>query len=226
MLRLTSHLKREGEKKMIKVMVVDDHELIRSGIAALLSDLPNIQVIATAGSGEEAILFVKQQQPHVILMDVRMPGIGGIAATQKIVAAYPEIKIIALTSCTEEPFPTNFLKAGAQGYLTKGATVEKMAEAIQRIASGKKFLDPEIAHKLALKKTENALLSPFEQLSIREFNIVLMLNKGLSHKAIAEKLFISTKTLNSYRYNIYEKLKIKTDVELILLANQRGLIEP
>ena len=199
---------------MIKVMIVDDHELIRSGVAALLSDLPNIEVIATVGSGEEAILLAKQQKPNVILMDVRMPGIGGIAATQKIAATHPDIKIIALTSCTEEPFPTNLLKAGAHGYLTKG------------VASGKKFLDPEIAHKLALKNTSNALPSPFEQLSIREFNIVLMLNNGLSHKAIAEKLFISTKTLNSYRYNIYEKLNVKTDVELILLANQTGLIEP
>ncbi|HEV2523665.1 MAG TPA: response regulator [Gammaproteobacteria bacterium] len=211
---------------MIKVMVVDDHELIRSGIRALLSDLPNIEVIATAGSGEEAILLAKQQKPNVILMDVRMPGIGGIAATQKIAAAHPDIKIIALTSCTKEPFPTNLLKAGAHGYLTKGATLEKMAQAIQSVATGKKFLDPEIAHKLALKNTSNAPPSAFEQLSIREFNIVLMLNNGLSHKAIAEKLFISTKTLNSYRYNIYEKLNIKTDVELILLANQTGLIEP
>ncbi|HXH55094.1 MAG TPA: response regulator [Gammaproteobacteria bacterium] len=211
---------------MIKVIVVDDHELIRSGIAALLSDLPNIEVVATASSGEEAILLAKQQKPNVILMDVRMPGIGGIAATQKIASTYLDIKIIALTSCTEEPFPTNLLKAGAHGYLTKGATVEKMAQAIQSVATGKKFLDPEIAHKLALKNTSNALPSPFEQLSLREFNIVLMLNNGLSHKAIAEKLFISTKTLNSYRYNIYEKLNIKTDVELILLANQTGLIEP
>jgi two-component system invasion response regulator UvrY len=213
-------------RKMIKVMVVDDHELIRSGIAALLSDLPHIEVIATAGSGEEAVLLAKQLKPNVILMDVRMPGIGGIAATQKIAAAHLDIKIIALTSCTEEPFPTNLLKAGAHGYLTKGATVEKIAQAIQSVATGKKFLDPEIANKLALKNTSNALPSPFEQLSIREFNIVLMLNNGLSHKAIAEKLFISTKTLNSYRYNIYEKLNIKTDVELILLANQTGLIEP
>ena len=168
---------------MIKVMIVDDHELIRSGVAALLSDLPNIEVIATVGSGEEAILLAKQQKPNVILMDVRMPGIGGIAATQKIAATHPDIKIIALTSCTEEPFPTNLLKAGAHGYLTKGASVEKMAQAIQSVASGKKFLDPEIAHKLALKNTSNALPSPFEQLSIREFNIVLMLNNGLRSRA-------------------------------------------
>ena len=209
---------------MIKVMIVDDHELIRSGVAALLSDLPNIEVIATVGSGEEAILLAKQQKPNVILMDVRMPGIGGIAATQKIAATHPDIKIIALSSHAEEPFVINILKAGAQGYLTKGASVEKMVEAIRTVAAGKKFLDPEIAHKLALKNTSNALPSPFEQLSIREFNIVLMLNNGLSHKAIAEKLFISIKTLNSHRYKIHEKLNIKTDVDLILLAKQIELV--
>lgn len=214
------------DKEMIKVMVVDDHELIRSGVAALLSDLPNIKVIAIAHSGEEAILLAKQQKPLVILMDVRMPGIGGIAATQKITANHPDIKIIALTSCTEEPFPSNLLKAGAHGYLTKGATVEKMEQAIRTVAAGQKFLDPDIARKLALKNITDTLPSPFERLSIREFNIVMMLNNGLSHKAIAQKLFISIKTLNSYRYNIYEKLNVKTDVEIILLANQTGLIEP
>jgi two-component system invasion response regulator UvrY len=215
-----------GVKKMITVMVVDDHNLIRSGIAALLSDLPNIEVIAKANSGEEAILLAKQHKPNIIFMDIRMPGIGGIAATQKITANHPDIKIIALTSCTEEPFPTNLLKAGAHGYLTKGATIEKMAQAIRTVVAGKKFIDPDIAQKLALKNVSDTPPSPFDALSLREFNIVLMLNNGLSHKAIAEKLFISTKTLNSYRYNIYEKLNVKTDVELILLANQTGLIEP
>lgn len=211
---------------MIKVMVVDDHELIRSGIAALLADLPDVEVVARARSGEEAILLAKQQNPHIIFMDIRMPGVGGIAATQKIVANHPDIKIIALTSCTEEPFPSNLLKAGAHGYLTKGATLEKMAQAIRNVMTGKKFLDPEIANTLALKKTSDTLPSPFEKLSLREFNVMMMINNGLSHKAMAEKLFISIKTLNSYRYSIYEKLNIKTDVELILLVNQTGLIEP
>lgn len=209
---------------MIKIMVVDDHNLIRHGIAALLSDLPNIEVIATASTGEEAILLAKKHKPNVILMDIRMPGIGGIAAIQKIAANHPDIKIIALTSCTEEPFPSNILKAGAHGYLTKGATVEKMVQAIRSVAAGKKFIDPNIAQKLALKNTSDTPLSPFEGLSIREFNVVMMLSNGLSHKAIAEKLFISVKTLNSCRYNIYKKLRVKTDVGLILLANQEGLI--
>jgi len=210
---------------MIKIMIVDDHNLIRDGIALLLSDLPNIEVIATASTGEEAILLAKKHKPNVILMDIRMPGIGGIAAIQKIVANHPDIKIIALTSCTEEPFPTNILKAGAYGYLTKGATVEKMIQAIHSVAAGKKFIDPNIAQKLALKSSSNSPPSPFEVLSIREFNIVMMLGNGLSHKAIAEKLFISIKTLNSCRYKLYEKLNVKNDIQLILFTKQHGLLE-
>lgn len=211
--------------KMITVMVVDDHNLIREGIALLLSNLPNIAVIAKASSGEEAILLAKQHKPNVILMDIRMPGVGGIFATQKIVAKHPDIKIIALTSCTEEPFAINILKAGANGYLTKGATVEKMVQAIRAVAAGKKFIDPNIAQKLALKNTSDTIPSLFETLSIREFNILMMLNNGLPHKTIAEKLFISPKTLNASRYAIYKKLNIKTDVELMILANQTGLME-
>ncbi|HEV2524140.1 MAG TPA: response regulator transcription factor [Gammaproteobacteria bacterium] len=209
---------------MIRVMIVDDQDLVSSAITALLSDTPNIEVIAKASSGEEAILLAKQHKPNVILMDIRMPGISGIFATQKITTQHPDIKIIALTSCNEAPFAIHMLKAGAHGYLTKGATIEKMVQAIRAVAAGTKFIDPSIAQTLALKNTAGTPSSIFEELSIREFNVVMMLSNGLSPKAIAEKLFISIKTLNSCRYNIYKKLNVKTDVELILLANQAGLI--
>jgi two-component system invasion response regulator UvrY len=209
---------------MIRVMVVDDQDLISSAITALLSDAPNIDVVAEARTGEEAILLAKQHKPNVILMDIRMPGISGIAATQKITAKHRDIKIIALTSCTEALFASHMLKAGAEGYLTKGATLEKMVQAIRAVAMGKKFIDPDIAQRLALKNTAGTPSSIFEELSIREFNVVMMLSQGMSPKAIAEKLFISIKTLNSCRYTIYKKLNVKTDVELILLANQASLI--
>lgn len=205
-------------------MIVDDHNLICDAITALLSDIPEIEVIAKAKTGEDAIRLAKQHKPHVIFMDIQMPGISGILATEKIRANDPDIKIIALTSHIEELFAVNILKAGAEGYLTKGATREKMIDAIRTVAVGKKVIDPNIAQKLALKNTSNTPKSPFEILSTREFNILMMLHNGLSHKDIAEKLFISIKTLNSHRYKIYEKLNVKTDVELILLANQTELI--
>jgi len=206
-------------------MVVDDHNLIiRSAITALLSDVLNIEVVAQARTGEEAIVLAKEHKPNVILMDIQMPGISGILATQKIMAKDPNIKIIALTSCTEEPFAVHMLKAGAQGYLAKGATVEKMVQAIRAVVIGKKFIDPPLAQTLALKNISGTVPSIFEGLSIREFNIVMMLSNGLSPRAIAEKLFISIKTLNSCRYKIYGKLNVKTDVELILLTKSAGLM--
>jgi two-component system invasion response regulator UvrY len=201
---------------MITVMIVNDDKLIGNGVTALLSDLPNIEVIAKTNSGEEAILLAKKLKPNVILMDIRMPGIGGIAATRKITVNHPDIKIIALTSCAEEPFPTLFLQARGHGYLTKGATIEKMGEAIRTVAAGKKFLEGEIAQKLALKKISGILPSPFEQLSAREFDILVMLNNGLSPKAIAKKLFISIKTVHTHRSTLFEKLNVRNDVELIL----------
>lgn len=209
---------------MITIMIVDDHDLISNAIAALLSDAPDMTVIAKAKTGEEAILLAKQHKPNVILMDIQLPGISGIAAAEKIMAKDPDIKIIALSSHAEEPFVINILKAGAQGYLTKGTSAEKMIEAIRMVASGKKVIAPHIAQKLALKNTANTTPLVFETLSTREFNIVMMLSQGLSPKAIAEKLFISVKTLNGHRCKIHEKLNIKTDVELILLTKQIELV--
>ncbi len=153
-------------------------------------------------------------------MDIQLPGISGIAATEKIIANDPNIKIIALSSNAEEPFVINMLKAGAQGYLTKDTSAEKMIETILTVLAGKKVMAPNIAQKLALKNTSNTNPSPFELLSTREFNIVMILSQGLSPKTIAEKLFISVTTLNSHRYKIYKKLNIKTDVELILLTKK------
>jgi two-component system invasion response regulator UvrY len=210
---------------MIKVMIVDDHDLIRSAISALLADASTIEVIATARSGEEAIILANKYKPDIILMDIRMPGVGGVFATQKIIAKHPNIKIIALTSHTEALFAVHMLEAGAQGYLTKGARTEKMLQAIRAVVIGEKFIDPVIAQTLALRHTSDTAPSPFEKLSTREFNVVMMLSHGLSPKAIAEKLFVSIKTVNNHRYKIYEKLNVKTDVELILLANQEGMIE-
>jgi len=202
---------------MIRVMIVDDHGLISGAITALLSDAPNIEVIAKASTGEEAILLAKQHKPNVILMDILMPGIGGIFATQKIIAQHPDIKIIALTSCSEEPFAVHMLKAGAQGYLTKGATVEKMVQAIRTVVAGKKFIDPAIAQTLALKNTSDTPPSLFEELSIREFNVVIMLSRGLSPNAIAEKLFISIKTLNI----AFQKMFLDKQIEFYAADNSR-----
>ncbi len=211
---------------MINVVVVDDHDLVRAGITRLLSDVQGIEVVGEANSGEQAIQVAKEKHPHVVLMDVKMPGMGGLEATRKMLRNDPSIKIIALSIYDSEPFPTKLLQAGASGYLTKGALLDEMVNAIRTVKAGKRYLGPEIAQQLALKNLSDLEQnSPFDALSERELQVTIMITSGVSVQAIAEKLCVSPKTINSYRYRIYEKLEVKSDVELTLLALRHGILD-
>ncbi len=210
---------------MINVLVVDDHDLVRSGIVRLLSDVAGITVVGEANTGEEAVKIAREKRPNVVLMDIRMPGIGGLEATRKIVHQNPEIKVIALTIYENEPFPTKLLQAGASGYLTKGALIDEMVLAIRTVYAGNRYLGPEIAQQMALKSVAENEQSPFEQLSERELQVMIMITAGQSVQTIAEKLCVTPKTINSYRYRIFEKLNVQSDVELTLLAMRHGILE-
>lgn len=210
--------------RLINVLIVDDHDLVRAGVSRLLGDVPGIKVIGEARSGEEAVKLAKEKHPHVVLMDVKMPGIGGLEATRKMIRNDPEVKVVALTVCEGEPFPTKLLQAGASGYLTKGAGIEEMVNAIRSVHAGKRYLGPEIAQQLALK-TLNDGESLFDILSERELQVMIMITSGQSVQQISEKLCVSPKTINSYRYRIYEKLNVESDVELTLLAIRHGILD-
>ena len=211
---------------MIQVMVVDDDHLVRLGICRLLSDAPGIEVVAEASNGEEAVKVAKEKQPQVILMDLRMPGIGGLEATRKVIRHNPQTKVIAVTVCGAEPFPSKLLQAGASGYLTKGAKPEEMINAIRSVALGKRYLGVEIAQQLALRNVaEGDKKTPFELLSERELQVTMMIVVGSSVQEIADKLCVSPKTINTYRYRIYDKLSVKSDVGLTLLAFRHNLID-
>ncbi len=210
---------------MINVLVVDDHDLVRAGICRLLSDVAGIDVIAEANCGEDAVRIAKEKCPHVVLMDVKMPGIGGLEATRKMLRNNPDIKIIALTIYGSEPFPTKLLQAGASGYLTKGTLLEEMVNAIRAVYAGKRYLGPDIAQQLALKSLIDADKSPFDLLSERELQVMIMITSGQNVQVISEKLCVSPKTINSYRYRIYEKLNVQSDVELTLLAMRHGILD-
>ena len=211
---------------MINVIVVDDHDIVRMGVVRLLSDVQGIQVVGEASSGEDAIKLVKEKHPHVALMDVKMPGIGGLEATKKMLRIDPSLKIIALSIYDSEPFPTKLLQAGASGYLTKGVLLDEMVNAIRTVFAGKRYLGPEIAQQLALKNlSESDQVTPFDALSERELQVTIMITNGQTVQSIAEKLCVSPKTINSYRYRIYEKLGVKSDVELTLLAMRHGILD-
>lgn len=215
---------------MICVLVVDDHELVRSGITRMLADNPDIDVVGQASSGEGAIEFVRKQRPDIVLMDIRMPGIGGLEATRRILRIDDLIRVIVVTACADDPYPTRVMQSGASAYITKGADIQEMVRAIRQAHSGQRYISPEIAQKMALKqisgnKDENGELSLFERLSEREMQIAMMVVDCLKVQEISDKLCLSPKTVNSYRYRIFEKLEISSDVELALMAVRLGLLD-
>lgn len=210
---------------MIKVLIVDDHALVRMGIRRLLDDLPDIEVVAEAASGEQALILVKSHKPEVVLLDMKMPGIDGWEVTRRLKKTAPEIKVIAVTALNSEPLPTRILQLGAMGYLTKDSGVEEMAAAIRKVSKGEKYLSAEIAQKMAINSLEAIDDSPFERLSEREMQVMLMLTRGQGVQDIAARLFLSAKTINGYRYRMFEKLDIKNDVELTYLAMKHRVID-
>ncbi|ABM18282.1 MULTISPECIES: UvrY/SirA/GacA family response regulator transcription factor [Marinobacter] len=215
---------------MIRVLVVDDHELVRSGITRMLADNPDIDVIGQASSGEEAIDCVRENRPDIVLMDIRMPGIGGLEATRRILRIDDSIRVIVVTACADDPYPARVMQSGATAYVTKGADIQEMVRAIRKAHSGQRYISPEIAQKMALKqlggeRDEDGELSLFERLSEREMQIAMMVVDCQKVQDISDKLCLSPKTVNSYRYRIFEKLEISSDVELALMAVRLGLLD-
>ncbi len=211
--------------KTIKVLIVDDHQLIRKGIASILDEVSGIHVIAEASNGEDAIRLTRENEPDVVLMDLQMPGMGGMEASRKILRANPDVRVLALTVCESDIFPTRLLEEGAAGYITKDSTTEEMIRAIKAVAVGQRYISPGIAQKLALKRYSTDTKTTFEHLSERELQVMLMITRGKKPQEIAEILHLSPKTVNTYRYRLFEKLGVKSDVELTHLALQHGMIE-
>lgn len=210
---------------MIKVLVVDDHELVRTGICRMLEDCDQIQIVGQAESGEEAINFARNTFPDIVLLDVNMPGVGGIETTRRLLQIIPTCKIIAVSGLSEEPYPSLLLKAGASGYLTKGTPLHEMLKAIEKVMEGGKYFCADIAEQLANSYLSDTQQSPFDILSERELQVAMMVVNCISAQDIADRLFVSVKTVNTYRYRIFDKLNIDSDVKLTHLAIRHGLIK-
>jgi two-component system, NarL family, invasion response regulator UvrY len=210
---------------LINVLLVDDHELVRTGIRKILDEVKGIKVVGEAETGEEAVQFCRKEEPDVVLMDMNMPGIGGLEATKKIIRYAPDTKVIVLTVHSEDPFPTKVMQMGAAGYLTKGAGPDEMVNAIRAVNSGQRYITPDIAQQMALNQFKSLEENPFNSLSEREFQIMLLITRGEKVPDISEQLVLSTKTINSYRYRMFEKLKVSNDVELTHLAIRHGMLK-
>lgn len=204
---------------MIKVLLVDDHELVRTGIEALLNKFDDISVVGVANCGEQAMLFAEQLSPEVILMDVRMPGIGGEEACRRILQSHPDIKVIALSAYNDNAILGQLLKMGAVGFLSKNSSAAEMADAIRKVMAGEHYLCKDVADNLAGQgNKEESNNSCFSELSKREAEVASLILQGRSIQEMAQIMNLSHKTINTYRYRLYEKLNVKNDVELIRLA--------
>ena len=211
---------------MINVLLVDDHELVRTAIRKYLEEVKNIKVVGEVASGEEALAWARKNEVDVVLMDMIMPGLNGLDTTGKFLKIRPDARILVLSAQTEDPFPTKVMQAGAFGYLSKNASLEEMVTAINTVFKGRKYLSQEIAQQMALNTVSATdKENPFNSLSERELQITLLITKGSKVNDIAEKLSLSPKTVNSYRYRIFEKLSINGDVELTRLAIRYKLVD-
>jgi DNA-binding NarL/FixJ family response regulator len=208
---------------MISILIVDDHKLVRAGIAQVLRQERGMHIVGEAESGEAAIDLVQRLHPNVVLMDLRMPGIGGLEATRRICRMNADVRVIVLTMCDDEPFPTQMLRAGAMGYLTKASSATEVVRAIRKVHVGQRYVSADVARRMALRQFDGDAASPFATLSAREMQIALMVADCQRAHEIAERLHLSPKTVNSYRYRIFDKLSVTSDVELALLAMQHGI---
>ncbi len=212
-------------KQPIKVLVVDDHRLVRLGTSRLLSDMKGFELVGEADSGEQAIEMVREHSPDVVLMDVHMPGIGGLEATRRCLRVDPDLKVIVLTMYEEDPYPSQLLAIGAHGYLTKRTEPAELMLAIRRVMAGQRYISSDIAQHLALKPFADEDATPFEALSSREMQIALMVVNGHKVPEISRQLSLSPKTVNSYRYRIFEKLSVNSDVSLTRLAIKHHVLD-
>ncbi len=194
----------------------------------MLADIDGYQVVGDAKSGEEAVTKARILKPDVVLMDVKMPGMGGLEATKKLLTVNPVIKIIAVTACDDDLYPTRLMQAGAVGYVTKGAEFTEITDAINKVIRGDLYMSNSIAQQLALRtfSGNSNQESPFEKLSQRELQTAMLIANGQKVNDIANTFCVSPKTVNSYRYRIFEKLDINSDVELTLLAVKHNLLDP
>ena len=208
----------------IRVAVVDDEGLVRAGIVSILNKVEGIEVVAEGSSGEDAIRICREQTVDIILMDIKMPGIGGYGAVRTLTKVNSETKILIISVYSDDMYPTRLLQAGAKGYITKAASKQDMVRAIRSIYQGQHYISPEIANIMALKQIDDKNNNLFDQLSERELQVCLRIISGAKPQSIAQDFHLSAKTINSYRYRIFEKLEVSNDVELTHLAIKHGLL--
>ena len=209
----------------INVLLVDDHAVVRMGFKMLLESDQDIKVIAEADSGENGVKMYMEHKPDVVVMDITMPGIGGLEATDRIIAKDSSARILVLSAHEDSVHPKRVLNAGAMGYLTKRSEAEELIKAIRMVANRKMYLEASIAQQMAIQQL-NGEKNPVDVLSDREFEVFMALAKGETTNQIAEILSLSPRTVGTHLYNIKQKLNAGNSAEIALIAMRSGLIDP
>ncbi len=209
---------------MLRIMLVDDHAVVRMGFRLLLDTTPDLRVVAECGSGEEALRRFPEVEPDITVLDLSMDGMGGLETLSRLLAKCPGARVLVLSAHEDSSHPRRALAAGALGYLTKRSAADALIEAIREVAARRVFLEPDLARELALQQV-GSTGNPVESLSQREFEVFVMLAKGKTVNEIAEVLFLSPRTVGTHLYNIKQKLGAGNAAELTLIAIRNGLIE-
>jgi len=209
---------------MIKLLVIDDHELVRVGLRHILAGYPAIHIAGEAGDGEAALRLNRELKPDVVLLDISLPGLSGFEVTTRLKQASPALGIIILTIHEEAPYPAQLLSAGASGYLSKGCPETELVQAIQTVARGGRHIGSKIAQQIALNMLPGSETSPFDGLSAREMEVMLMLAGGRKIADIAETMHLSPKTIATYKYRIFDKLNTRSDVDMTRMAMRYGIV--
>lgn len=207
----------------ITIVVADDHPLFRRGVVQTLSAEPDITVIGEAGTGEEALRLAIEETPDLLLLDIGMPGAGGIATVAQITAACPSTRVLMLTVSENPDDLIEALKAGARGYILKGVPAHGLVSAVRAVNAGEVAVTPSLAGTILFEMTRDEPEDPLDQLTERERQVLELLGEGLSNREIAERLFLAEKTIKHYLTNVFQKLHVKSRVEAALLAQQRRL---
>jgi two-component system invasion response regulator UvrY len=210
---------------MIRVLLVDDHAVVRTGFRLLLQSLGEVSVVAEAESGEAACRLYSELEPDVVVMDIAMPGMGGLEALRRMRARHPQVRVLTLSAHDDPMHARRCLQEGALGFLSKRSAPEALVQAVTVVASGRRYLDAALAQKLALADFDGASKSPVERLSEREFEVFVRLAGGATVQRIAQDLKLSASTVGTHLYNIKQKLGVENQSELTLIAIRHKLIE-
>ena len=210
---------------MINIIVADDHTLIREGLKKLITSEPDLKLVGETSNPFEILDLIKKTKAEIIVLDISMPGKNGLDVLKDIKLMAPDTKVLIMTMLPEDQFAKRTLKAGAAGYLTKDSPPEELITAIRKIHSGRKYVSESLAESLAESLDDKAKKSPIELLSDREFQILKLIADGNSQTSIAERLTLGVSTVNTYRKRVLEKLKLKSNIDLIHFAIENNIID-